>query len=48
MKQVYEYSEREIQGLFSSKDSCESFWTLKAKVDLAIFREAQKRGEKRW
>ena len=42
MKQVYEYSEREIQGLFSSKDSCESFWTLKAKVELSVFQDHRK------
>ena len=28
---------REIQGLYSFKNSCQSFWSLKAKIELAIF-----------
>jgi hypothetical protein len=31
--------DRNIQGLYSHLRACESFWTLKARVDLAIFRE---------
>jgi len=31
-----------IQGLYGVKASHESFWTLKAKVDLARFREPKK------
>jgi hypothetical protein len=38
-------AEKEIQGLFSPKDST-SFWSLKAKVDLAEFRETKNKGEK--
>lgn len=34
---------REIQGLYSFKACCESFWTLKARVDLAAFNK--KKGE---
>lgn len=33
-----------IQGLYPVKNSCQSFWTLKAKIELAIFQE-KKRGE---
>ena len=28
---------RAIQGLYSAKDHCQSFWMLKVKVDLAVF-----------
>jgi len=31
-----------IQGLYSFKDSCQSFWTLKAKIELAIFNDHKK------
>ena len=31
-----------IQGLYPEKNCCESFWTLKVKVDLAIFRDHRK------
>jgi len=37
---------REIQGLYPVKNSCQSFWTLKAKIDLAVFQEIKKKGEK--
>ena len=47
MKQVNESPGREIQGLFSSKDSNGSFWTLRAKVELAVFQESLKIGEKK-
>ena len=33
---------RSIQGLYDVKDSHESFWTLKAKIELAVFREHKK------
>ena len=42
MKQVYESSERLIQGLYQPHGACQSYWTLKAKVDLAIFRDHRK------
>ena len=29
--------DREIQGLYAFKNSCQSFWTLKAKVELSVF-----------
>ena len=32
----------EIQGLYHSENSCQSFWTLKAKIALAIFQERKK------
>ena len=35
----------EIQGLYHSENCCQSFWTLKAKIDLAIFQDHKKRGE---
>ena len=28
---------RRIQGLYPEKNCCQSFWTLKARIDLAIF-----------
>jgi len=34
----------EIQGLYPFKKSSQSFWTLKAKIELAIFNE-HKKGE---
>ena len=33
---------RAIQGLYSFKDCCQSYWTLRAKVELSIFQESQK------
>jgi hypothetical protein len=33
-----------IQGLYSSKNAHKSFWSLKAKIELSIFRE-HKNGE---
>ena len=44
MKQVYESSERLIQGLFAPESACQSFWTLKARVELSSFNE--QKGEK--
>ena len=35
-----------IQGLYPEKNCCESFWTLKVKVDLAIFRDHTEKGDK--
>ena len=35
----------EIQGLYPFKNSSQSFWTLKAKIELAVFKE-HKKGEK--
>ena len=35
----------EIQGLYHFENSCQSFWSLKAKIDLAIFQDHKKRGE---
>ena len=29
----------EIQGLYSPKDACQSFWSLLSKVELAIFQD---------
>jgi hypothetical protein len=34
--------ENEIQGLYPFKNSCQSFWTLKAKIELAIFNDHKK------
>jgi len=31
-----------IQGLYSFKDSCQSFWSLKALIELAVFRDIKK------
>jgi hypothetical protein len=28
-----------IQGLYSSKNTHESFWSLKAKIELSVFRQ---------
>ena len=39
---VLDSPERTIQGLFSSKNSNGSFWTLKAKVELSVFKEQKK------
>jgi len=33
----------EIQGLYPVKDSCQSFWTLKALIELAEFRDHKKK-----
>jgi hypothetical protein len=35
-------SDRVIQGLHDKKNAEANFWTLKAKIDLAIFRENEK------
>ena len=35
---------RQIQGLFAPESACQSFWTLKARVELSSFNEEQ--GEK--
>ena len=35
--------ENSIQGLYSVKNSHQSFWSLKAKIELAIFQENKKR-----
>ena len=32
----------EIQGLYHSENCCQSFWTLKTKIELAIFQEHKK------
>ena len=37
-----EILENEIQGLFHSKGACQSFWSLKAKVELSVFRDKEK------
>jgi len=34
--------ENSIQGLYSSKDAIQSFWSLKAKIGLANFQEHKK------
>ena len=44
MKQVYESSERLIQGLFKPQGACQSYWTLKVKVELSRYQE--EKGEK--
>jgi len=31
-----------IQGLYSFKDSCQSFWTLRAQIELAVFNDYKK------
>jgi hypothetical protein len=33
-----------IQGLYNSKNAIKSFWSLKAKIELSVFRE-HKNGE---
>ena len=38
-------SEYEIQGLYMFKGSCQSFWSLKAKVELSIFQDHTEKGE---
>ena len=40
--QVLGSSERTIQGLFAPESACQSFWTLKARVELASFKEPKK------
>ena len=37
-------SERTIQGLYQPQGACQSYWTLKAKVELSVFNEPK--GEK--
>jgi hypothetical protein len=39
LKQKLGVNGPEIQGLYPEKNSCQSFWTLKAKIDLAVFRK---------
>jgi hypothetical protein len=34
-----------IQGLYPVKGCCQSFWTLKARIELAVFREQKMKGE---
>jgi hypothetical protein len=38
--------ENSIQGLYSSKDAIQSFWSLKAKIELAVFKEHKKEAKK--
>ena len=38
-----EILENEIQGLYSPKDACQSFWSLLSKVELAVFQDQKKR-----
>ena len=33
--------ENRIQGLYPSKNCCQSFWTLKVKVELAVFNKKE-------
>ena len=42
---VLDSQEREIQGLFSSKDVVGSFWTLKALVELASYQKPEVKTE---
>jgi hypothetical protein len=35
-----------IQGLYSIENSCQSFWSLKAKIELSAFREHKKEVKK--
>jgi len=37
--QIRSIEQLEIQGLYPVKNSCQSFWTLKAKIELAVFQE---------
>jgi len=39
VQELLALEEKTIQGLHYVKGACESFWSLKAKIDLAIFRE---------
>ena len=32
----------EIQGLYHFENSCQSFWTLKAKIELSVFQDHKK------
>ena len=40
-----EILEKEIQGLYTSESACQSFWTLKARVELSTFKEPKKENE---
>jgi hypothetical protein len=37
IKEIDMLKENNIQGLYPVKDCCTAFWTLKAKIELAIF-----------
>ena len=36
----------EIQGLYPVKNAHQSFWYLKARIELSVFQDHKKRGEK--
>ena len=42
--QVLVSSERTIQGLYQPQGACQSYWTLKVKVELSRYQE--EKGEK--
>ena len=42
---VPEILEKEIQGLYTSESACQSFWTLKVKVELASYQKLEVKTE---
>jgi len=40
--QIRPIEQLKIQGLYSVKNAHQSFWSLKARIDLAVFRDIKK------
>jgi hypothetical protein len=42
IQEIFILEKNSIQGLYSSENALQSFWSLKARVELAVFREHKK------